>query len=56
MISVEKKLKGKAMFDERVFQRKWEERESIVHRKRGISEVGGEEWRIDIFFWCRDRK
>ena len=44
MKSVEKKLKDRVMVDQRMFQRKWEEGDSKVHRRRGTSEVGGKYW------------
>lgn len=50
MKSVEKKLKGRGMVDERIFQRKWEERDSRTRRRRGTSEVGGKELRLETIF------
>ena len=50
MKSVEKKLKDRVMVDQRMFQRKWEEGDSKVHRRRGTSEVGGKELGQEIHF------
>ena len=50
MKSVKKKLKDRGMADERMFQKTWEERDSIAHRRRATSKVGGKVWRLEISF------